>query len=117
MAKSHVIQYFLEVENQYLEMLENLKEFQSMLNTNQISEDDYNEAKKEVEKLRTNYERIGYIIFLLNKPRKKSAKLTKEEQSWYNILKTSSKEAIVKECNDALVTFKKVMKKVMKKEQ
>ena len=30
MAKSHVVQYFLEVEHQYLEMLDNVKDFKEL---------------------------------------------------------------------------------------
>ena len=67
MARSHVVQYFLEVENQYIEMAENLKEMQQLAAENKISADDYEQILREVEIIKSNYERIGYIMFLLVK--------------------------------------------------
>ena len=110
MAKSHVVQYFLEVENQYLEMAENLNEMQKLAADNKISPDDYNQILKEVELIKSNYERIGYIMFLLNKPQRKGKKLDETTLSWYKALQTSSKEAIINENNDALCTLKKLLR-------
>ena len=110
MAKSHVVQYFLEVENQYLEMSENLKELQELAAENKISADDYEQVLREVDLLRSNYERIGYIMFLLNKPQRKSKKIDKTTQSWYDALRTASKEAILDENKDALCTLKALIK-------
>lgn len=106
MAKSHVVQYFLEVENQYLEMAENLKEMQQLASDNKVSAEDYEQVFREVETLKTNYERIAYIMFLLNKPQRKTKKLDSATLSWYDALKTASKEAIIDENRDALCTIK-----------
>ena len=111
MAKSHVVQYFLEVEHQYLEMLDNLKDFQELAENNTISQEDYKQALAEVELLKANYERIGYIMFLLNQPKRKSKKLDKETLSWYDALKHASKEAILDENRDALCTLKELIRK------
>ena len=110
MARSHVVQYFLEVENQYIEMAENLKEMQQLAAENKISADDYEQILREVEIIKSNYERIGYIMFLLNKPQRKGKKLDKTTLSWYEALKTSSKEAILDENRDALCTLKALIK-------
>lgn len=110
MAKSHVVQYFLEVENQYLEMAENLKEMQQLAAENKISAADYEQILREVDLLKSNYERIAYIMFLLNKPQRKGKKPTTAELKWYEALKTSSKEAILDENRDALCTIKQLIK-------
>ena len=110
MAKSHVVQYYLEVENQYLEMAENLKEMQQLVAENKISADECDQVLKEVEVLKANYERIAYIMFLLNKPQRKGKKLDRTTLSWYEALKTSSKEAILDENRDALCTLKALIK-------
>ena len=110
MAKSHVVQYYLEVENQYLEMAENLKEMQELVAENKISAEDYEQVLREVEIIKSNYERIGYILFLLNKPNRKNKKLDATSLSWYAALKTASKEAIVDENRDALCTIKALIK-------
>ena len=110
MAKSHVVQYFLEVENQYLEMAENLKEMQQLAAENKISAEDYEQILREVDLLKSNYERIAYIMFLLNKPQRKSKKPSTDDLKWYEALKTSSKEAILDENRDALCTIKQLIK-------
>ena len=71
MAKRHVVQYYLEIENQYLEMLSNMKEFRDLLAENKISQEEFVSATKEIETIKANYERISYIMFLLNKPNRK----------------------------------------------
>lgn len=111
MARRHVIQYFLEVENQYLEMVDNIKDLTEMFSENKISKEDYEAAIAEINIIKTNYERIGYIMFLLNKPNRKNKRLTDKEISWYKELKTASKEAIIDENNDALCTLKSMLNK------
>ena len=64
----------------------------------------------EVEKAKENYTRIGYIMFLLNKPQRSSKKLTKEQQSWYDALSYASKEAILDESKDVLCKLKELIK-------
>ena len=63
-----------------------------------------------INKLKENYERISYIIFLLNKPKRSSKKLDKDTLSWYNTLKNHSKEAIIDENKDVLSTFKQLVR-------
>lgn len=110
MAKSHVVQYFLEVENQYLEMAENLKEMQQLAAENKISAADYEQILREVDLLKSNYERIAYIMFLFNKPQRKGKKPGSSELKWYEALKTASKEAILDENRDALATIKQLIR-------
>ena len=110
MAKKDVVLYFLQMEDQYLEMLDNLKEFKEMAASGAIAAEEYEQAAEEVDVLKQNYERIAYIMFLLNKPNRKSKSPTRDELSWYNALKGASKEAILDENRDALATLKKVLK-------
>lgn len=110
MAKSHVIQYFLEVENEYLELVSNLAEFRELVAEGKISNDDLSSMLLEVDKVKENYTRIGYIMFLLNKPQRKSKRLTEEESSWYNSLSYASKEAILDESRDVLCKLKELIR-------
>lgn len=109
MARSHVVQYYLEVEYQYLEMLDALKELNKLVKEGKVDLERYEQQASEVQKLKENYERISYIIFLLNKPNRKSKKLDDNTLRWYAELKNHSKEAIIDENNDVLVTFKKLI--------
>ena len=110
MAKIHVNQYFLEVQNQYLEMLDNLKDFKELAAEGKISEQEYFNMLNEIELLKSNYERIAYIIMLLNKPKSKKAKEDKTTLSWYTYLQGSSKEAILDENRDVLADMKKLIR-------
>lgn len=110
MAKSHVVQYFLEVENQYLEMVENVSELKELAAEGRISNDAYQAAIADIELLKANYERIGYIMFLLNKPQRKNKKPDKTTLGWYNALKYASKEAIIDENRDALAKLKELIR-------
>lgn len=110
MAKSHVIQYFLEVENLYLELVSNLKEFRELAAENKISQEELIQMIGEVERAKENYTRLGYIMFLLNKPQRAHKKITQEEQGWYDALSSASKEAILDESRDVLVKLKELIK-------
>lgn len=110
MAKRHVVQYFLEMEHQYLEMLDNIKDFKELVAEGKISQEDLNQALAEVERIKANYERIAYIMFELNKPNKKDKKIDRTTLSWYNTLKYASKEALLDENRDALCKIKELLR-------
>lgn len=110
MAKSHIIKYYLEVEYQYLEMLDTLKELKELVKEGKVDVEAYEQEAANVEKLKENYERISYIMFLLNQPRRTSKKLDTDTLRWYNELKNHSKEAIIDENKDVLCTFKQLVK-------
>lgn len=111
MAKRHVVEYFLQVEYQYLEMLDNLKEFKELLAANRISNEEFQQAIAEIELIKANYERISYIMFLLNKPNRKTKEEVELAKSWYDALQYASKEAIIDENKDALAKIKDMIKK------
>jgi len=110
MAKSHVINYYLEVEHLYLEMLDTLKELKELVKEGKITPEAYEQEEVNVNKLRENYERIAYIMFLLNKPKRKSRRIDKDTLRWYKELKNHSKEAILDESKDVLCTFKQLVR-------
>lgn len=111
MAKRHVNLYFLQVQDTYFEMLDNLKEFKQLAEQGKISQEDYDNMLAEVELNKSNYERIAWIIKLLNEPNRKSKEEEKEEEIWYNALKGASKEVILDESKDVLADLKAMIKK------
>lgn len=112
MARRHVIQYFLELENEYVEMQDTLKELQQLAAEGKVEDSYVEPIKKDVEIIKANYDRVAYILFLLNKPNKKGKEEDSYTKSWYEVLKTSSKEAILDESKDALKHFKSIMKEI-----
>ena len=102
MAKRHVNMYFLEQQALYFEMLENLKEFEELAKEGKVSQEEYNKA---------NYERVAYIIMLLNKPNRKDREEADINASWYKQLEGASKEVILDESRDVLADLKALIKK------
>lgn len=111
MAKEHVIDYYLQMEYQYIEMLDDLKELKALLAEGKIDEETYASVETDVEKLRDNYERLSYIMWLLNKPKRKDRRVSKDTLNWYNSLQSASKEALLDENKDVLATFKQLLAK------
>ena len=112
MSKRHVNLYYLQCENDYTEMLENLKDFKDLLNENKITQEEYVDYVRQLELVKSNYERIAYIMFELNKPNRKNKEEDDIAKSWYKALKFSSKEAILNENKDVLSHIKELIKKL-----
>lgn len=112
MARKDVIKYFLEQQNLYFEMLDDVKEFDIALKKGIIEQDAFDNAQKDMKIVKDNYERLAYIVMLLNKPKRKDKEklYNKLNDSWYKELKGSSREAIYDESKDALSDFKKLIK-------
>ena len=67
MAKKHVLEEYDRVCNDYSEMVSTLKE----LEEEGFPEEKLQLVKEQVEKLKENYQRWSYFIYLLGKPRRK----------------------------------------------
>ena len=68
MSVKHVKKYYDEVCNQYHEFVAELKDFQELCNQGMVAPEVIEQAKKSIEPLKDNWEKLNYIIFLLNKP-------------------------------------------------
>lgn len=77
MARRDLEQYWMQMNADYLEMKEVLEELQEVAMQKPISPDKLDDVKENVERLKTNLDRINYIKYLLDKPTKKS------KQPWY----------------------------------
>lgn len=71
MSVKHVKRYFSDICDLYHELLENVKDMQEAAEQGLISPERFEEYKKTIEPVKTNYERWSYMIFLLNMPNKK----------------------------------------------
>ena len=79
MSKRHVDEYFRQVSDNYIEMVDALKELEEEAKTGLISPEKLENTKQLVEGIKTNYMRISYIMFLFNQPNKE--KKVKKYQS------------------------------------
>lgn len=71
MSIKHVKAYYTEVCEQYKSLREELREYQEYASTHVISPDIIANLENTMAPLKQNYERLSYIMYLLNKPNKK----------------------------------------------
>ena len=112
MARKDVLTYYKQVEEQYLEMLQDAKDYDEAYKNGQITEEQFNQAVKSLEIVKINYERLSFVIFLLNAPArdKKKAKYNKMNSKVLGALEDSTVNAVVDENADALKSLKEIIK-------
>jgi len=112
MARSDVIEYFLQQQQVMLDTIKTSEEFDRMYKLGKITPEQREEALKELGIVKANYDRIAYIVFLLNQPKRKEGKArdAKQNSRWYDYLEGSSKEALLDESKDALSDFKEIVR-------
>ena len=81
MAKVHVLNFYKQQIKQLLSMQETAKNMQEAYQNKQVDEDTYKHFMELVETLRSNVDRISYIVFLLNQPRFSLKKFLKNHES------------------------------------
>ena len=111
MARKEVVEYFLQQKKVMYDTVEVSKQFDLLFKQGKVTEEQRDQAMREVDIVKANYMRLAYIMFLLNKPKRKDKQKTEERQnaSWYEALSGASKEALLDESKDALADFKKMM--------
>ena len=100
MSKKDVDKYYQTISNQYNEMVDNLKELESNAENTMISSDVLDNMKKMIIPLKQNYERISYLMFLLNQPsrKKKISKYINQNQKKIKSLdKSNDLQSVIKE--------------------
>ena len=116
MALRDVKEYYFKMLSQYVEMKADLADFEQALKDGFITEDQLQAAFEEVDKVQQNYERLSYIMYLLNLPNRKS------KQKKYNIMNNAiiaefakrgaDRPAVELENMDALKAFKAEMEQL-----
>lgn len=111
MSKRDVNNMYLQQQMLYLGMLDNAKEFDRMYKAGEISRERFEQAQKEVEKIRDNYLQISYFMLELQKPFKKRERKEWEKRNkvLYDSLEGYSREALLDESKDALADFRKMV--------
>lgn len=114
MSKKHVEQYYNEICDQYMEMQQNIKDFEQIAMEGMIEPERLDEIKKNIEPLMVNYERISYIMYLLNKPNKKEKLKVYEKQNkkiLKKLNKNNSLENTLNENTNCINTLKETLHK------
>lgn len=122
MARKHVISYYLEQEQAYLQLLDTIKELDELHRSGRIDYDRYSEMRDrlapKVEDLKAPYEMMSYVIFLLNIPNrpKKGKKYITQNRIYFKYLEKFSKEKMLDESSDALREIKSAIQEALKDE-
>lgn len=116
MAIRDVKEYYFKMLSQYMEMKADLADFEQALKDGFITEEQMQAAFEEVNKVQQNYERLSYIIYLLNLPNRKS------KRGKYNRVnsallaefekRSANSKAVELENIDALKLFKAEMERL-----
>lgn len=109
MSVKHVKEYFNKISNDYLEMIEVLHELEDAVSQNIVSQEKLDETTKSVEKLKENYMRWSYMMYLLNQPNKKDKKKVYEkrmEKFLNNIPKKDRIENVLSENKEVIKNFR-----------
>ena len=68
MSIKHVKKYYHQQSNQYMQMLNTVKELQKMANNGEYSNEQLASIQQLITKLKENMDRISYIVYLLQLP-------------------------------------------------
>lgn len=104
MSVKHIKEEYQRICNDYTEMLDTVKELEIAVSENIVSQEQLDNIKESLDIIKTNYMRWQYIIFLLDKPNKKSKQ--KRYNKKYDKLNKSESE----ENREALDQFKDKIK-------
>lgn len=116
MAYKHVKDYFRKIENMFFECMDDVQEFDKMLKEGKFTYEEFERAAKQVALIKSNYERLAYIMFLFNQParKEKSVKYNKENKKYLDILKAKKADdkSVFEETKNSLDNFKKLYKEL-----
>lgn len=117
MAKRHLAQYYIELESNYAQMIEDVNDLEKSYKSGNMNYERYAQIRDaltpEVEAIKEEYERLSYVMFLLNIPNrvKKEDRFKKENYAYFAYLDKFSKEKVIDESKDILKKFKEQVNK------
>ena len=119
MAIKDVKIYYYNMLGQYLEMKDDLKDFEQALKDGHITEDKLADVTKDVEDLQNNYARLSFIMYLLELPSRKNKKEKFKKSNLvmekYFADKNADMDSVIKE-NESLLTHLRNELKKLKEE-
>jgi len=118
MAARDIKEYYYKIQAQKLEMEADLADFEEALKNGFITEEQVQAAKEELIPYQINYDRLTYIMYLLELPNRKSkkAKYNRQNKKLLNELKARNADgdAVFDENKSALDSFRAEIEKLKK---
>lgn len=110
MSVKHIREYYERMVSDYTEMKNVLKEMEKLSDSNASTAlANIESIREQVKILEANYNRLSYIIFLLNQPNKEAKKdryFKREQKALNKIPITDRKEAVEAENTQVIETLK-----------
>lgn len=116
MAVKHVVEYYNEITEQYLELLENIRDFEAEAEKGLVEPERLDKIKENIQPLLNNYQTLSYIMYLLNKPVKKSKQGRYRNQSKKQLSKIEkqfTKDGLIKTGEETLKQIKRIINKTV----
>lgn len=118
MAIKDVKEYYFKMLGQYMEMKADMADFEQALKDGFITEEQLQAAMEEVNKVQQNYDRLTYIMYLLELPRKDSKKVRYNNSNRKLVAAFKERKADIEsidyENNCALKAFRDELKQLQK---
>ena len=98
--------YFVEVENQYTEMYDCLKEYEKAAQEGSMSKENLDVIRDNVLTMKANYERLAYIMYLFNIPKSRKGKKKYKDKL---VIQGADKQTVLDENTYMLNNIKKLL--------
>jgi hypothetical protein len=105
MAVKHIKEYYEQVCEQYVQMNEELRDFQKEVENGLVEPERLDNLNKMIEPLKNNYMTLSWIMYLLNQPQRDSKERAYEKRNKKfidSLDKNFNKESIMKQ-NDEVI--------------
>ena len=79
MAKKDVREYFVTMQRQYYKMNKILVDFEKMMAEGTIENEQVEKIRQIVMPLKTNIDRLSYIVYLMDKPKNRKSRKAKKQ--------------------------------------
>lgn len=113
MSKKDVERYYLQMSDQLHEMKENIKDFEELCKNGMVLPERVQQLEDMVKPFNSNFERLSYIMFLLNQPNKKEKVKKYERQikkSKSKLNPENSTQAVLEENKQVIENIKNLTK-------
>ena len=115
MSVKHIKEYFNQISNDYVEMLDTFHELEDLAAQEIISQEKLDETTQVINNLKENYLRWSYMIYLLNLPNKKEKRKSYEKRLSKELEKIPKKdriENVLQENKTSIKEFKDNIRKL-----
>jgi hypothetical protein len=105
MAVKHIKEYYEQVCEQYVQMNEELRDFQREVENGLVEPERIDNLKKLIEPLKNNYMTLSWIMYLLNQPQRASKERAYERRNKKfieSLDKNFNKSSIIKQNEEVI---------------